>query len=302
MSSLITHHEPHAKPLPRERLATECVCCKNSVLKQSPAILMPFVAHRIFNWQPIEIDESWGLSTIKKGIAYALCNTNFCNECEFLFLDMRFSEQELNALYDGYRNEEYTMLREHYEPGYREKNNRLVSGIDYLNKVEEFLSPLLNFPISILDWGGDTGQNTPFKNNNKFLHIYDISKKAPVLNAKIVSKEEVINFDYDLIICSHVLEHIPYPTDLIFEIKKSMNTSTILYIEVPYEALMQTNANDPNLNLKKRHWHEHINFFSEKALRKLLDVCDLEVLSTREVEATGGSNSTHILQLACHLK
>ncbi len=64
---------------------------------------------------------------------------------------MRFSEEELAGLYDVYRNAEYTDLRETYEPGYRERNDGLISGINYINNVEEFLSPFFSFPISILD-------------------------------------------------------------------------------------------------------------------------------------------------------
>ena len=96
----------------RERVAKTCVCCVNSSLNKSPAIVMPFVAHRAFGWAPVTIDDSWGLKTIKSGTAYTVCNTLFCPDCGFLFLDMRFSEEELAGLYDGYRNAEYTDLRE----------------------------------------------------------------------------------------------------------------------------------------------------------------------------------------------
>jgi hypothetical protein len=38
-------------------------------LLHSPAILMPFLAKRIFNHEPVEITEKWGLRDIPRGIA-----------------------------------------------------------------------------------------------------------------------------------------------------------------------------------------------------------------------------------------
>jgi hypothetical protein len=286
-------------PTRRERVAKTCVCCGNSSLKKSPAILMPFVAHRVFGWAPVAIDNSWGLKTIKNGTAYTVCNTIFCPDCGFLFLDMRFSDEELASLYDGYRNAEYTDLRERYEPGYKERNEGLISGINYINQVEEFLAPFLSFPLSILDWGGDTGKNTPFKDRNTEFHIYDISNVVPVQGAEIVSKDKVQQTKYDLIVCSMVLEHVPYPAKLILEIKQNMRKNTLLYIEVPFEELMRVSENDKDLQLKKRHWHEHINFYSQESLRRLLTACGLQIVESRQLHASGGANTEYCLQIAC---
>jgi len=142
----------------------------------------------------------------------------YCGECGFLFLDIRFSESELSNLYHDYLGEEYNSLRESYEEGYSHRNDRLKAGIN--TNIEEFLQPHLSFPISILDWGGDTGKNTPFKNKNEALDIYDISKKDVIDGARIVSKSEAHSKKYKLVVCSNVLEHVPYPSDLLNDIKK----------------------------------------------------------------------------------
>ena len=140
--------------LKRERIATQCVCCGSKTLKSSSAILMPFVAHRVFGWKPVQINDSWGLKTIRNGTAYSICNSLFCSDCSFLFLDIRFSDAELNALYDGYRNQQYTELRETYEPGYKLRNDSLNAGVSYITEIEMFLTPHLSFPVSIRDRGG----------------------------------------------------------------------------------------------------------------------------------------------------
>jgi|APCry1669191674_1035369.scaffolds.fasta_scaffold03654_4 hypothetical protein len=287
-----------------ERIAKSCPCCDSRDLRKSPAILMPFIAHRIFGWQPVEIDESWGLKTIRNGYAYSLCNSLCCIECGFLFLDIRFSDDELETLYKGYRDEKYVELREFYEPGYRERNQDLLGGIDYIDQVEKFLMPHLSLPVKILDWGGDTGKNSPFKSDNKCWHIYDISNQPVIPGAILVDKKTVMTTPfYDLIICSNVMEHVPYPAQLLQEIQKVMKKNTVLYIEVPHEAILRIPSQDKYSEQYKKHWHEHINFFTENSLIKLIEKSGMKALSICSLEVTVGSekNNTAVFQIACKL-
>ena len=284
----------------RERISAQCVCCGGDRLSSSPAVLMPFVAHRTFGWKPVVIDESWELSTIKNGNAYSVCNSLCCSDCGLLFLDIRFSDSELARLYDDYRGPDYTHVRELYEPGYTIRNEQLKSGIGYIKDIEDFLEPYLRFPISILDWGGDTGKNTPFKKRNERLHIFDISNKEVISGAKIVSKGEALANQYTLVVCSNVLEHVPYPSDLLCDIINSMDVSTILYLEVPLEDIVS--AGQHNLHLKKKHWHEHVNFFTEKSLRCLAENVGLLVIDLKKIRVTTGGKSSFLIQLACQLK
>jgi SAM-dependent methyltransferase len=283
----------------KKRVIDECVCCGNKTLKSSPAILMPFISHRIFGWAPTVIDDSWGLLTINTGVAYSICSSLFCADCRFLFLDMRFSEEELEKLYDDYRGEKYNALREFYEPGYTERNESLNAGIEYLREIEKFLEPYLTFPLTILDWGGDTGKNTPFREKNSSLDIYDISKKNVTFGANQISKEEAFEKKYDLVVCSNVLEHVSFPSDLLSEIVRAMDSGSILYIETPLEDLVLNGGDD--LHLKKKHWHEHINFFSEQSLRSLVQNVGLEVLSLDSLQIMSGAKKAHVFQLACRL-
>ena len=201
---------------------------------------MPFLADRIFGWKPVTIDEDWGLQTIKAGTAYAICNTLQCSDCDFVFLDIRFSDAELANLYKDYRGDQYNDLREFYEPGYTERNRLLNAGIHYIPVIEKFLEPYVEFPLRILDWGGDTGKNTPFMSRSTSCDIFDISEKPVIPGAQRVEKSDVYTREYDLVVCSNVLEHIPYPSDLICDMRRAMSNDSILYIEVPYENIMQS--------------------------------------------------------------
>lgn len=284
----------------KTRIARQCVCCGSSDLKRSPAVLMPFVAHRVFDWQAVDIDDSWGLSTIKSGRAYSICNSLFCESCDFLFLDIRFDDDEMARLYNGYRGLEYTELREIYEPGYKARNDHLNDGIGYGRAIESFLAPHLPAVPSVLDFGGDTGKNTPFKDISKVIHIYDISDK-PVLNGvQKVTLEELSKQKYDLIVCSNVLEHTPYPHEILGDILMQLSRDSVLYIEVPFEKNMV--GDSVNRQLFKRHWHEHINFYSESSIAAMLDGLGLKILAKQILNSQIGNDSITVLQFACKLK
>jgi len=259
---------------------------------------MPFVAHRVFGYEPFKIESSFGLKDIKNGYAYSVCNSLVCTNCQFLFLDIRFSDSELEKLYENYRDEKYANLRDFYEPGYLLRNESLKKGIKYIDQIEDLLKPFLHFPISILDWGGDTGENTPFKKNIKnTLDIFDISNKTNLKYGTAVNKKTAQSKNYDLIVCSNVLEHVSYPSLILDDIYRSMNMNSILYIEVPFEDIMS--KNNIKLPESKKHWHEHINFFSEKSLRILVNNAGLDVAKLNILEGTAGGNSNKIFQLVC---
>jgi hypothetical protein len=283
-----------------ERVAQECICCASRALNRSSAIVAPFVAKRIWGYDPVEITEDWGFRDIKPGFAYSLCNSVHCSSCGAVFLDIRFTDHELSLLYEGYRNDAYTSLRDLYEPGYAEKNKFFLGRAPYIEIIEEYLLKSIPLPNKILDWGGDTGKNTPFKSMAEVFDIYDISNKKVVEGATIVSKKDLFLKEYDLIVCANVLEHVPYPSDLLIDIKKAMNEMSVLYIEVPLEDVVRNNQSD--LHLFKRHWHEHINFFSEISLRRLLQNIGLEIHSLSEIQVNVAGKSCYIFQIACKVK
>ena len=139
-----------------------------------------------------------------------------------------------------------------------------------------------------------------FKNNNECFDIYDISTKDVIDGAKIVNKDEAFSKKYKLIVCSNVLEHVPYPSDLLFDILNTMDKDSILYIEVPLEDIIFNNEKDSHL--RKKHWHEHINFYSEKSLKRLVENVMLEIVDLRKLKVTTGGSASYIFQVACRIK
>ena len=249
------------------------------------------------------IDASWGLKTVPNGMAYPLCSSLLCRLCGMLFLDIRFSDSEMGKLYHNYRDEVYTALRDYYEPGYRARNEGLLQGINYLENVEAFLRPYLPSTIRVLDWGGDTGVNTPFKSRvGNTVHIYDISDQETLGQLRKVSLQIAKEHAYDLVVCSNVLEHVPYPRQMIADIMEHMSPSTVLYIEVPFEKLVKNYPDKMQLLQNKRHWHEHINFFCRDSIEKLISVMGLKLLQCRELDIYNENELCTVFQIALSVR
>jgi Methyltransferase domain len=282
-------------------IASRCICCDGEELLSSPAVLMPFVARRVFGWEPGEITAEWGMRDLKPGHAYSVCNTFRCARCGVIFLDMRFDDREMAALYRNYRDDEYRATRERFEPGYSARNELLVAGSTYIPEVETFLARFVTPPLRMLDWGGDTGLNTPFLGRLSLHHIYEISGKPPVAGAARVDEEAVRSTQYDLIVCSNVLEHVPYPAVTIESMVASMSEPTILYIEVPHEDLIRFSTSSLGLETKKKHWHEHINFFTPQSVETLLERCGLEVLGRTTLDVNAGGKDAQAVGIAARL-
>lgn len=282
-----------------QRHARRCICCMQDCLRTTPAVLMPFVAKRVFNHEPIEITADWGLNDLRPGWAYSLCNTLECKLCGVIFLDYRFSDAEMSLLYDNYRDEEYNATRIRFEPGYVEPAAHYEGRARYISSIEEILAPYLPERPCVLDWGGGTGSNSPFRFRCEELHIYDISRVNVCDEAKNLSLEECLGRSYDLIACMQVLEHVPHPINLLSQIRSAMRPSTLLYLEVPFERIFRDNKEEKFLGDKKRHWHEHVNFFSPASLEAVAKYCGLEVVLSKTLDVSLGWRESVIQMLVC---
>ena len=109
------------------------------------------------------------------------------------------------------------------------------------------------------------------------------------------------DIDYDLIICSNVLEHVPYPKTLVRDIAATMTSSTVLYLEIPYEDLLVASCDNVATETLKRHWHEHINFFTETAVRALVQSSGLILTAFRLLEVPIYGKPSFMFQVACTL-
>ena len=239
-----------------------CPVCLSRNLEYQPVLIAPFVAFRIFGWAPTNF--KWDEKDTDTFIALPICKSMRCLEpdCGFYFSDIRYDDVEMGRLYTGYREEEYVAQRVTFEPNYAELNEELEhETVPYYGVMEEFiLKSCPSRPKRVLDWGGGNGINTPIRDAE--IHILDICTK-PLHYGVLVSEPDP---PYDLVVCSNTLEHVSYPRQFLRQIKSVMDKDTLLYLEVPIE----------NQNFKA--WHEHINKFTEKSTRKVLELAKLDIV------------------------
>ncbi len=285
----------------RELIARHCICCGSDQLQRSPAVLMPFVALRVFGHEPVEITADWGLRDLRQGMAYTLCSSLQCQDCGALFLDYRFTDEQMAALYHNYRDESYNAQRIRFEPGYVNVVPHYHQRAAYLDEVEQWLAPRLPEAPAVLDWGGDSGINSLFRERNCSLHIHDISGVQLVPGAERVDVQGIGQNRYDLVTCSQVLEHAPYPLELVRCMLPALGPDTLLYLEVPHEALMREHPGSLELAPLKRHWHEHVNFYTETAMRRLLERLGLVVVDVLHLPVDVGWTRGEVMGLLARL-
>jgi SAM-dependent methyltransferase len=279
------------------KIARRCICCESERLEHAPAVLMPFVAFRVFGWEPAEVQPDWGLRDLPAGKLYSVCRSMMCEYCGLLFLDMRFDEDEMGALYDDYRGPMYTAIRDRFEQGYSARNALLLEPSSHIERIEAFLEPHVTPAPRVLDWGGGTGINTPFRREATEHDVYDISNSPLVEGAHVVSLQEATAREYDLIVCSQVLEHLPYPRKVLRQIATAMNSSSILYIEVPHEDLVRLIGDRQQRLSGKHHWHEHINFFTFESLEAVLRQAGFRVVDWLSLPVTAGGREGHVFSV-----
>lgn len=277
------------------RVADTCLICDADSLRRYRAMFAPFVGSRIWDRPSVPIQ-------LMK-----------CSRCDFLFADSRFDASEERKLYDGYRGHEYQALRERYEPWYTaEFNAKLSTGT--MDKRRAPLAEIFREHVpsgikSVLDFGGDRGDlfNGLLPGAQAF--VYDISGVEPAPGVKVLhTVDECTQGAFDLVGCSNVLEHVAYPRNLAADLHRIASPSTLVFVEVPSENPMgmrtyaKRSVQEMWLLFRRpataasmlpfrflRQVHEHVNFFSMRALETLMQTSGFAVLASGQYPGEGCS-------------
>lgn len=174
-------------------------------------------------------------------------------------------------------------LQEQYDTYYQgESEWRWLGAID---KTENITALSKDYPHStILEIGAGEGSILERLSDLKFgdeLYALEISRSAfdsirkreitSLIECKIFNGYDIPYEDdtFDLAILSHVLEHVEYPRKLLYETRR---VARLIFVEVPLEG---------NLRLQRDYGVDsvgHINAYSAKTIRRLVQTCELEVL------------------------
>jgi hypothetical protein len=202
-----------------------CPCCNATASRRWPALVSPFTADYVLHAPP------------------STCQLLECGRCGHRYFDLRYSAEELERLYAGYREESYFACRNRHEPWYTEAVNRFVGWDEGLVAsrragIAAFLGRAgLPGPVgSVLDYGGDSGQLIP-PGIAREAFVFDLSGVTPMPGVTGLRREADLRAGaYDLVLLSHVLEHAPDPRDLLEKVAPLLpHGSGALYVEVPLE-------------------------------------------------------------------
>jgi len=119
----------------------------------------------------------------------------------------------------------------------------------------EFLAPLIRKidPLKILDIGAGFGT---IKKHFRASAQYDAVEVDPIAvdilknqvrTRQIFTTVAEADSNYDLVILSHILEHLSKPVQFLREIKTKMKPSGALFIEVPNKDFLYKERNQPHL-------------------------------------------------------
>ena len=176
-------------------------------------------------------------------------------------------------------------LRENYAAYYDEGESawRALGAIGKCQNIVDLCSPISHGRI--LEIGSGEGailKRLSDLNFGEELHSLEISQSAvaAILQRNIARVRACQLFDgyaipyesqqFDLVILSHVLEHVEYPRKLLYEASR---VASYVFIEVPLEDTMMLKPDFVFDSVG------HINFYSRKTIRRLAQTCDLRVLA-----------------------
>ena len=252
-----------------------------------------------------------------------------CDVCDFVWHTTRFDDSTLAAIYGEYRDGAYVATRRKWEPWYSASvNNAYDPGSSKVADRTAFMGKVLAASIDvadlrcIADYGGDMGQFFPpgFA-GSKF--VIEVSGKPLVPGVKSVAQLGDLPESADLVICAHLLEHLPDPSVVVREIREALPDGGYIYVEVPldrpsvrpwhatqkYRSYLANLARMrpafvladfvtgvarnfgyaiPRLGIVKE--SEHINYFGPHSMRALLEREELTVVAIVEDRraVTGG--------------
>jgi hypothetical protein len=304
----------------------QCPCCGDDSQIQYGAIIAPFIQDYI------------AIPKNKKTTKLIQCNS-----CGHRYFEDRFDDHEMEQLYSGYRGESYFQIRRKNEPWYSSTVNTSNLDQNIIKKRQEglknFLIPFLTQDsenLIVADIGGDAGQFIPLDIANK-AYVVEASAQIPVESVIRVASINEIPKPVNLVMCAHVLEHIPIPEKFIAEIITSTNLTPdcIFYFEVPlerfnissmlkskwYQNYLQAivpfrwitigfdffsvlsrsylNAVFPPLIMKL---HEHLNYYTTHSLSELMHQSGLEVVEVIEEKASNLSTHQGVIRLIARKK
>ncbi len=201
----------------------------------------------------------------KSGVLSPRIKKEYIAEAYKIYYTNTASEKKIRKLRGGRE-----LLRKCEEKIYRSiisKNTILSIFFRKIGWKYRYISPETK---TALDYGCGSGQFIDLISQLGIKGVgMDLQKEHPRLK-QYVCADQLKNYteEFDYVSCSHVIEHVYEPRQLLEEIYKAMTINGTLYIETP-------NWNSAGRRKYGRHWRgieapRHINLFTHSSLSALL--------------------------------
>jgi SAM-dependent methyltransferase len=187
-----------------------------------------------------------------------------CSACGFILYTPRPSEQDLQKKYRFLLDSEIDSAD---ESTIKVRAGELFHHLKNYLKQKDF---------SILDFGGGDGSlMSEFLSYGFDCFVIDYHPKQIDGVKRLGDTLEYLPADrtFDIIICSHVLEHIVDPYNTLGSLRQHLSSEGVLYVEVPMEIWRRAPLRDEPVT--------HINFFTRDSLNYLLSRAGFQVVRCR---------------------
>jgi hypothetical protein len=226
-----------------------------------------------------------------------------CDACGFRFHNPRLEPDEEARLYSDYRSPEYLQMRHDSEPWYTVNLNTSKGSQASYETRRAKLQSILGRQIKcdqirrVLDYGGARGDLVRGLVPGAEAFVYDISGVPPVDGVKAVTNPA--ECAPDLIVNTNVLEHVGFPQRLLKHMLQLAPAGGMIFLEVPVEdplgfkQLAKRATQIALVGLLRPRlapqvvrpatlymMHEHVNYFTQASLSKLMQAASCSVIAT----------------------
>ncbi|WP_242919834.1 class I SAM-dependent methyltransferase [Pontibacter liquoris] len=204
----------------------------------------------------------------------------YCNNCGFMCYTPRPTNEDLQA--------KYQYLGQREEIGALHNPSQRALRLD--RKREQFMYRVITrqysgISRSVLDVGGGDGRlMRPFLANGYACSVVDFNQNPYPGITRLGATLDDLPADarFDILICSHVLEHVSDPALFLQKLRSRLAPNGVLYIEVPLEIWKEIPITKDPVT--------HINFFTVSSLKNALLLNGLHPLEVKYRLATYGGN------------
>ncbi|NMG16544.1 class I SAM-dependent methyltransferase [Aromatoleum bremense] len=191
-----------------------------------------------------------------------------CEKCGFICYAPRPDEHDINRKYAFLAGDDVTQ---------HEISETLLSDDKRSQDLFERVGGALAPDASILDFGGGNGRLMKAfltRGHHCYLIDYPGTKLPHIRHLGSQLSDIPAAMKFDLIVCSHVLEHLAAPYGVVDALRNHLAPGGIFYVEVPLE--IWKGAPLPSEPVT------HVNYFTVDSLRILLERANYRVIACEE--------------------